>query len=401
MTTHSPTATTIGDAENPGGLRHTPALDGIRGIAIILVLIDHLFGSNNSTGSALFNLLAAIRQSTWVGVNIFFVLSGFLITGILWDTLHKPNFFRNFYARRTLRIFPLYYTFLLALMALTRVFHLQWNGAQPYLLTYTLNLAYWHRAPMDLAFFNVNHFWSLQVEEQFYLVWPLVVFRIRNIRALIFTAAAVATIPLIIRFFSVLAPQHLPQLFLFSPTFQRADDLLYGCILALLMRTNARRWIAAHAAKILAAVAVILLALAIHARGFTVYSGVLIPTIGISILDVGTCALIALALAPRSLATRFLDNWSLRQFGRYSYGLYVYHYSISGLLSPPLRAFFNAHFHSKAIAVLATGLIVAAVSVAIAVASYHLYEVHFLRFKRFFSYTSNRISHPSPQTPSS
>ena len=390
MTAHTPPTTSIGDAENPGGLRHTPALDGIRGIAIILILIDHLLGSNSSTGSRLFDILAAIRQSTWVGVNIFFVLSGFLITGILWDTLHKPNFFRNFYARRALRIFPLYYTFLFVLMALTHVLHLQWNGAQPYLLTYTLNLAYWHRTPMNLGFVNINHFWSLQVEEQFYLVWPIVVYRVRKLRPLIWIAATVALIPLTCRFFAVLAPTALPPIFM-TPTLHRADDLLSGCILALVMRIPAaRRWFTAHALKFVAAVCVILLALAIHARGFTVYSGLIIPTLGLELLDLGTCSVIALALINGSRTSNLLQNWTLRQFGRYSYGLYVYHYSINGLLTPRLRAFMNLHFHSKALAVVVSGIIVALASIAVAVASYHLYEVHFLRFKRFFSYTTTR-----------
>jgi peptidoglycan/LPS O-acetylase OafA/YrhL len=115
------------DAANPGGFHHIPALDGIRGLAILFVLADHLLSSNPYTSSAVFNFLSAIRESLWIGVNLFFTLSGFLITGILWDTLHKPNFFRNFYARRALRIFPLYYGFLLTLLALTHVLHFEWN----------------------------------------------------------------------------------------------------------------------------------------------------------------------------------------------------------------------------------------------------------------------------------
>src|ERR1700755_727763 len=89
--------------------KHIPALDGIRGLAILAVLYCHLFWSNpDPAGSVLVHFLARSREAGWIGVDLFFVLSGFLITGILYDTLSARHFFRNFYARRLLRIFPLY-----------------------------------------------------------------------------------------------------------------------------------------------------------------------------------------------------------------------------------------------------------------------------------------------------
>ncbi|MGC2512156.1 MAG: acyltransferase, partial [Acidobacteriaceae bacterium] len=92
--------------------RHVPALDGVRGLAILLVLVSHLMLFNDRTGSRVGDSLSALRGLGWVGVDLFFVLSGFLITGILFDTLHDPHYFRSFYMRRFLRIFPLYYGFL-------------------------------------------------------------------------------------------------------------------------------------------------------------------------------------------------------------------------------------------------------------------------------------------------
>jgi peptidoglycan/LPS O-acetylase OafA/YrhL len=161
-----------GDSQNPGGLPHTPALDGIRGLAIILVMSLHLFVSNSNTGSRFFNTLNRIFASSYIGVNLFFVLSGFLITGILLDTRHRPNFFKTFYARRALRIFPVYYGVFVLLFLLTRPLHFVWSGWQYFFLTYTSNLALWRTQPLTLSPFNINHFWSLQVEEQFYLIWP-------------------------------------------------------------------------------------------------------------------------------------------------------------------------------------------------------------------------------------
>src|SRR4029077_17408813 len=83
---------------------HIIALDGIRGLAILLVLYHHLFWSNPVSGNRIFDFLNEIRASSFVGVNIFFALSGFLITGILLDTVSSPNFFKTFYAPRTLPI---------------------------------------------------------------------------------------------------------------------------------------------------------------------------------------------------------------------------------------------------------------------------------------------------------
>ena len=104
------------DPQNPGGFAHIPALDGVRGLAILFVLCVHLFSSNTEANGPLFRIIGRITASGYIGVNLFFVLSGFLITGILLDTLDRPSYFKTFYARRILRIFPLYYGVLLLLL---------------------------------------------------------------------------------------------------------------------------------------------------------------------------------------------------------------------------------------------------------------------------------------------
>ena len=83
---------------------HVPALDGVRGLAIAMVLSLHFFSANNQTGRPFFDFISAICTSLWIGVDLFFVLSGFLITGILFDSLHRTGYFRNFYARRLLSV---------------------------------------------------------------------------------------------------------------------------------------------------------------------------------------------------------------------------------------------------------------------------------------------------------
>jgi peptidoglycan/LPS O-acetylase OafA/YrhL len=316
----SHSAAGLADSENPGGFAHIPALDGIRGAAILLVLVYHLLWSNPVTGSPILDFLQQIRGATYCGVNLFFALSGFLITGILLDTLDAPRYFQTFYARRSLRIFPLYFGSLLALLLLTRPLHFAWSGWQYFYLTYTANLALWRtQIPLQLGFFNISHFWSLQVEEQFYLLWPFVVYRVRQ-------------------------PSSLARL------------SLAGCALILGVR-------------------IILVAMRSH------------PGFGYAYLP----------YAPTFACAGPL----LRFFGRYSYGLYVFHYSIEGAVSHPLRRLLAEHLHSKALAVLADGLVVGALSVLAALLSYHLFEIQFLRLKRFFAYTrADAVRHrPSEATP--
>jgi peptidoglycan/LPS O-acetylase OafA/YrhL len=138
------------------------SLDGIRALAVALVMLFHF----------------QLFDAGWIGVQIFFVLSGFLITRIL---LHEKNqsldfYLKRFYWRRAVRIFPLYFTYLL-LVSLVFLFVSMPESTTsmlPYLWTYTFNFtrisADWAHSPL------FTHFWSLSVEEQFYLVWPLLVF---------------------------------------------------------------------------------------------------------------------------------------------------------------------------------------------------------------------------------
>jgi peptidoglycan/LPS O-acetylase OafA/YrhL len=155
---------------------HLPALDGLRGVAVLTVMSSHFF--QQAVGEAT-TPAGRLVQSGWLGVDLFFVLSGFLITGRLVDTRGRENYFNSFYVKRSLRIFPLYYA------ALVLVFGVAafrggvgsgWDGPLWY-FAYASNVAIVGagRFLMPVAGFTLNHFWSLAVEEQFYLVWPLVV----------------------------------------------------------------------------------------------------------------------------------------------------------------------------------------------------------------------------------
>jgi peptidoglycan/LPS O-acetylase OafA/YrhL len=377
-----------GDTQNPGGFAHIAALDGVRGLAIILVLCCHLFVSNPNTGSFVFSLLNHTLMSAYIGVNLFFVLSGFLITGILLDTLHRPNFFKIFYARRALRILPLYYGVLIALLLLTRPLHFVWSGWQYYYLTYIANLVFWHTGPLILPHININHFWSLQVEEQFYLVWPFLVYKVKRAQTIIRLSLIACLAILMLRMVLVALRPHLQNIYLpYSPTFSCADNLLFGCCLCALLRTSARKRALELAPRVFAISAAILLGAGFYYRGLVWQTNFFIPTFGFTIVAISCAALVAMALRPGSKTQCLFGNKTLRFFGKYSYGLYVYHYSLDVMLTHHIRLAVDTHFHSKVLGVIAGALAVLAATVPIAVLSYHFFEAPFLRLKRYFSYS--------------
>jgi peptidoglycan/LPS O-acetylase OafA/YrhL len=399
--TTPPLSAPSGDIQNPGGFAHIPALDGVRGLAILLILFLHLLDSNPETGSRFLNFVNHTIASFYFGVNLFFVLSGFLITGILLDTLHQPHFFKTFYIRRALRIFPLYYGVLVLLFLLTGPFHYVWSGWQYFYLTYTANLALWYRHPLILGPFNISHFWSLQVEEQFYLVWPFLVYGIRRLKSLIRLTLIACTVILLVRIVLVaLRPQLLNIYLPYSPTFSCADNILFGCGLGCLLRTSARQRVLDLAPRLFAIGALILVAAGLYYHGLVWQTNFFIPTFGFTRIAVSFSALVAMALRPRSMTQRLFENKTLRFFGKYSYGLYVFHYLADSVLTGPTRLFVNNHLHSKGLAVLLGACVVMAVTVPIAMFSYHFYQAPFLKLKRYFSYNLPASLPPRRERPS-
>src|SRR3981081_3459715 len=153
-------------------------LDGLRGIAILLVMIYHQTVAVGSTPVDRF--VGFWTLSGWVGVDLFFVLSGFLITGILYDSRGSTGYFRNFYARRVLRIFPLYYAVVaLSLFILPHLPHWKLdslariNGDELWYWTYLSNFSIGAHSEFRHGILDIS--WSLAIEEQFYLTWPILV----------------------------------------------------------------------------------------------------------------------------------------------------------------------------------------------------------------------------------
>ncbi len=153
--------------------RHIPELDGVRGVAVILVLMLHGFAWSMETEkwTGLARWVELATRPGWMGVDLFFVLSGFLITGILLDSAGKPHYFRNFYARRALRILPLYYGFLILIAICYR-------GAHDYVFLSAFYLS--NMAPILGVAVYYGPLWSLSVEEHFYLLWPWLISRLKT-----------------------------------------------------------------------------------------------------------------------------------------------------------------------------------------------------------------------------
>lgn len=162
----------------PHSFGHIPALDSVRGLAILMVTLFR-FGSTQTMVPSMTRCSRLPLRSV-CGVDLFFVLSGFLITGILLNAQGQPHYFRNFYLRRAVRIFPLYFGVLVALIVVlpavseSAAERLSAREHQWWLWFYAVNLLQAWTA--SWPFGCLNHFWSLAVEEHFYLVWPFVIY---------------------------------------------------------------------------------------------------------------------------------------------------------------------------------------------------------------------------------
>lgn len=369
----------------PRAGRHIPALDAIRGLAILLVLAYHFNIGPNPLSAAGRGLFALVRAGG-LGVDLFFVLSGFLITGILHDSRRDRHYFRDFYIRRTLRIFPLYYaTLLLAFVVLpllgaaatasyeSSVSHQFW------LWTYLANVFLGVREAYVLDGFN--HFWSLAVEEHFYLAWPIVIFVCDRRRAMTVCLACIVA-ALGCRLGLALAGHHPISAYVLTPC--RMDALATGAWLALAIRGSG------GLAPLLTPARISLVTCGLVASPLFVWKSgdsqmdvmtlVLRPSLSSWLF--GTLLVLALAAAPGGWWGWFWNGRFLRFFGKYSYGLYVFHYPLIPLFktwfSPETLAFRTG---SPVLGRLVFMILASTLTVAAALVSWNLFEKHLVKLK--------------------
>jgi peptidoglycan/LPS O-acetylase OafA/YrhL len=372
-----------------------PRLDGLRGFAIALVLLFHAtrFGVEATPWQRAALELPALG---WSGVDLFFVLSGFLITGILLRTRRSTSYASTFYARRALRIFPLYYAVLIFWIVLAPRIAIESGGqlrplgapvADPFWYwTYLTNIGVIVRGSTHL----LDVTWSLAIEEHFYLLWPWVVWRASDrglLRVCGFTIAG--ALALRIASFVFDAPRDTAYMF----TLCRFDTLATGAAIAVLAAQPHGLGRFARAAPIgLAASAVLLAALlgAIGAWGGA--DGAIarsqhpwMQTVGFTLLCVGWGALLVwLVTAPaRSRMARVFELRPLGSLGRYSYAIYLVHLPVALGAQQWLGGLYGRHFGAAQLAAIA---LTTAISYGIARTTWALLEAPLLRQKRRFPY---------------
>jgi peptidoglycan/LPS O-acetylase OafA/YrhL len=322
--------------DEPLSARHFLAADGVRGVAILIVVVHNSAFVERSSPSFLLKLTSAVTATGWVGVELFFVLSGFLITGILIDALGSPRYFRNFYIRRTLRIFPLYYAVLaFSLFVFPHIANVpEWSTrARENQWWYWSYLANWGDA-LGHGIAGFPHFWSLAVEEQFYLVWPLLVFALSRRSAIRLTATIVATTPLIRLFLHL---RGLPAQAGYEFTIARWDALAAGALLALLIREETgKSRLAQRMGPVTVMLAGALALVTLYERGFH-SDDVLVQVGGQTLIALLSTSLVYYCVAPPNGAAahvqRVMSVGWLRFFGKYSYAIYVFHFPIQLALS--------------------------------------------------------------------
>lgn len=357
---------------------HLSSLDGLRAIAVLMVLMTHFKEATP------YWLWEVFNQGGF-GVYLFFVLSGFLITRILLFEKGKPAYFRNFYARRTLRIFPLYYGVLsLHFWVLLRMFPTPATKGdamyQGWLWGYAYNILV---AIKGHPFFSsdwmgLGHFWTLAVEEQFYLVWPLLVWILSRETLTKFCVAIIVLTPCIrLFFFAMGANDYWYRVF----TFCQLDSLALGALLACLESSEQLSRLQKPATLALIGIGAILVAASIHWPRSPEHGIPLIAYHGAVALFFG--ALVALAALG---SFRWLNNSVLAEVGQKSYAMYVFHVPLL-ILAVNYIAFPGWLRHRFGHAIPADVVFFATMTAATygtAFLSYHLYEKHFLKLKAFF-----------------
>lgn len=336
-----------------------PQLDAVRGLAILLVMMHNI-----SLKYPLF-YSQQLFSNGWMGVDLFFVLSGFLITGILVDSKQSQGYLKNFYVRRCLRIWPLYYSLIFFMFVIVRFlspseFHTVMQQSSPwwafplFLQNFLIPISTNAAGPLGVT-------WSLAIEEQFYLIWPLVV-RFCSSKQLRRVAIVEICISPALRYYL-----SLHHVYLYTNVFCRLDGLMAGALLALLVRSD--NFVPSKYLKRAWALFFIAAPLAIVLEAFQM------RWIVFSFTAIASVSFVYLALFwKQKWFQAVMSNRFLIYTGTISYGLYLLHKLPFGLVQA-------LHLDRHPLLSL---LIIFIMSYALAALSWTLLEKPFLNLKRLF-----------------
>jgi peptidoglycan/LPS O-acetylase OafA/YrhL len=357
------------------------ALDGLRTIAIVLVVVYHSLNSMTGVTRAQTQLLRFTGLG-WIGVDLFFILSGFLITGILLDVRSSRHALRNFYARRLLRIVPLYIAFLLfslwiasALGTSSAAETAQLHQTQLWYWSYSVNLLIalhnWSGTTLPMV-----HLWSLAVEEQFYFLWSFAVLFLSPVtikRAALGCIAAAELFRLLV----ILHGADGQVNFVLLPA--RMDALAAGAFLACAFRDPVlwERVLRARQALTLAAL-VLLLVTIVYRHTIDIQAPLEQLTVFPALVALGL-----VAVSGAAAGVTWLSGAAMRFVAKISYGMYVWHLVVMRLIvtrSPLAQSATPAEWWAHC-ALLVGGTLLG--TILVAVVSWHIVEQPFLKLKRF------------------
>jgi peptidoglycan/LPS O-acetylase OafA/YrhL len=342
---------------------HIPGLDGVRGLAALMIMIFHFVPNYDWANHPMMYLVRKMAIIGQCGVPLFFVLSGFLITRILLYSKFQPDYFKLFYIKRVLRIFPLYYLFLIInfflLPFLLRHQPPGWDMTWYYYF-------YLQNIPMTFNFkaANLPHLWSLAVEEHFYMIWPVIIYYFSDKQILRITTGILV--------FALLCRILLLHLGIgtYYFTFTTFDSLAIGAYLAFNERY---KWLNRKNLVRIGLLTLIPLVLAFPFE--TGLGNNFVQCIKNPIICLFCMAIIGLVSLNENTVNYFFKNAFLRFTGKISYGLYIFHPLVYGLVNQYLHL--NYFFLNFMVCFLCAYLT--------ASLSYYYFELKFLKMK-------NRVS---------
>jgi peptidoglycan/LPS O-acetylase OafA/YrhL len=372
--------------------KYISILDGIRAYAVLAVCWFHFFQVNESslyqTNRLLGILLFKVSFIGLRGVELFFVLSGFLITGILLDSKKSSKYFTTFYARRFLRIFPLFYFVLfISLVCLPHLYRIDQAGKeiiakQTWLWTYTSNLSgFWGFIGWDgsLNSPSFGHFWSLCVEEHFYLLWPLLIFvsSEKYLPAIMWSIVLFSGLSVLIVYFF---DDYIP--ILKWSTIRCAGVLSIGALIAWYKRKpDLFEKMSQVSKKYIMPVGFLFLFFNFIPRKYELHN--VLTFFSSSIFF---ALLLIISLKGTTWTKRLFDNKLLFFIGKISYGIYIYH----GLMRPFMKEYLYKalipHIPNGIISSIVYSILCTLISILIAWASWNILEKPFLKLKKVFNY---------------